>query len=117
MEEAAVLGEKGIRCSALPEATRAASIVGTRAQDGRVCRAMDKRLHRHLSPKNPWIDEAVSAQSGEFRLDRLSPRVFRALQGASENVCQIACDRGLGRIKPPPDGVFHGRWFNSWSRA
>jgi hypothetical protein len=41
------------------------------------------------------IDEAVSAKSAQFRLDRPSPRVFGALQRASENVCQIAFDRAM----------------------
>ncbi len=68
----------------------------------------------HLT--EPWVDEAVSPPIQPIRPGRPSSRVLGALRRASENVCQIACDRVLGRIRLPPDGVFQTRSFSDASR-
>ena len=68
------------------------------------------------SPEMGWIDEAVSAPIRPVRPEPPSSRVFGALRRASENVSQIARDRAMGRIWPPPDGVFHaGSFFGTTS--
>ena len=43
-------------------------------------------------------------KSGWFRLGRPKRQVFEAFRGVLKNVCQVACDQALGRIRLPPKG-------------